>query len=166
MDNNAENEANNKERTHLRILTEGPIRTGYKVSYLSSFFSGPIYKVIEPKYGLARPKLNVLLCLSQMGELTATQIIEACGQPRASVSRAVISLIKEGRIVARTAPDDGRRQLLNVTPKGEKLLKTVMPLFIQRHREMLSVLSNEERTDLERLLTKLALRDDGWTSAY
>jgi DNA-binding MarR family transcriptional regulator len=155
-----------RERPHLRMLTEGPITTGYKISYLSSFFSGPIYKVIEPKYGLARPKLNVLLCLSQMGVLTATQIIEACGQPRASVSRAVKSLIKERRIVARTSPEDARHQLLQITRGGERILETVMPLFVQRHRELLSVLSAGEREELERILRKLALRNDGWTRPY
>ncbi|HEV8261536.1 MAG TPA: hypothetical protein VGQ19_12360 [Burkholderiales bacterium] len=155
-----------EERPHLRMLTEGPIATGYKVSYLSSFYSGPIYKVIEPRYGLARPKLNVLLCLSQLGVLTATQIIEACGQPRASISRAAISLIKERRIVARTSPDDARRQLLQITRSGEKILKTVMPLFIQRHRDMLAVLSSREQDELERILRKLALRNDGWTRPY
>jgi DNA-binding MarR family transcriptional regulator len=148
------------------MLVEGPLAPVYKISFLSIFYSGPLYKITEPKYGISRPDFNVLLCLSQIGDMNGTELIRATGQPRASISRATLKLCKRKLISARKTGGDDRQKILSLRKKGRVLLSEMMPMFIERCETMFSVLSGSEQQQLDRLLLKLATREDGWIREY
>ncbi|HKY95905.1 MAG TPA: MarR family transcriptional regulator [Kiloniellales bacterium] len=165
-DGGAQESESAAEQMHLRVLAGGAIATAYKIGFLSMFYSGPIYKITEPKFGISRPDFIVLLCLSRMGEANVSTIIRSSGQPRANISRATVRLERRKLIASRKPAADGRQKLLTLTQKGEQLLAQLLPMFVERYEQMFSVLTRKEMQQLDKLLMKLAVRDDGWIREY
>lgn len=150
-----------------RVLDDGNrIRFGYRVGFLSNWFSGPVYSVVERRFGMRRPKFATLFCLSQVGPLAATDIVRLTGIPKNSLSRAVAELVAERRVLRAVDRADSRRAILSITPEGRRTVGEILPLFEARQQAMLSVLSGAERAQLDRLLQKLVVRDDDWEEEY
>jgi DNA-binding MarR family transcriptional regulator len=148
------------------ILRNNEIVWGYRIAYLSGYFSGPVYKEVESEFGVQRPMFATLFCLAHLGELTAKDVCLLTGIPKNSISRAVARL--QTRKLIRRAPDpeDSRAAILRLTPRGRRLYEQILPRFRERERAMMSVLSSAERVQLDRLLNKLVIRGDDWTNAY
>ncbi len=147
------------------ILTRSEITVGYRLSYLANFFVGPLYSEISRRTGLARSEFVVLFCLRHLGILMAQDICEITGRPKNSISQAVTKLVRQGLIEKQVDQADGRRAPLKITPAGEALYTEIIPMFQQREQAMLSVLTERERGQFERLLGKLVLRADHWEQA-
>jgi DNA-binding MarR family transcriptional regulator len=62
--------------------------------------------------------IEVVLTLHRTGPMTPTELAEATGAPRSSVSRALTRLDAAGMITRRPDSRDGRSVLVAVTPKG------------------------------------------------
>jgi MarR family transcriptional regulator, temperature-dependent positive regulator of motility len=144
------------------ILSTNAITVGYRLAYLANFFTGPVYNEIMRRHGIARSEFVVLFCLRHLGMLTAQDICEITGRPKNSISQAVTKLAAAGYIERRADREDARRMQLAATVAGRKLYDQVMPLFLQRERDMLSALSAREVKQFEALLEKLVLRKDDW----
>jgi DNA-binding MarR family transcriptional regulator len=145
-----------------RILSRNEVLTSYRLVLLANYFVWPIYAEVERRYGIARGEFVVVFCLKQLGTLRAKEICEITRHPKNSVSQALKKLVEEDYV--RRSPDqsDGRQALLSLTSKGQSLYDKIIPLFSERQATMLSVLKKGERTELERLLGKLVLRNDDW----
>jgi DNA-binding MarR family transcriptional regulator len=52
----------------------------------------------------------------------------------------------------RTHPDDARRVLLSLTPKGARLMTSVFPEFNAEEARLVSALTEDERGELARTL--------------
>jgi DNA-binding MarR family transcriptional regulator len=64
--------------------------------------------------------IEVVLTLHRTGPMTPTELAEATGAPRSSVSRALNRLEAAGLITRRPDARDGRSVLIAVTPKGRR----------------------------------------------
>jgi DNA-binding MarR family transcriptional regulator len=146
------------------MLSSGSVTIGFRLSYLANFYTEPVYKEIARLHGLARSEFVVLLCLRQLGTLTAQDICEVTGRPKNSISQAVSKLDKGAQIVRRTDDDDARRSYLELTEAGRALCDEIVPLFLVREVEMLSVLNEKQRAQLEKLLELLTQRRDDWAT--
>lgn len=144
------------------ILTRSQITTGYRLSYLANFFVGPLYSKIARRTGLARSEFVVIFCLHHLGVLMAQEICDITGRPKNSISQAVTKLVRLGLIEKQVDNADGRRAPLKITLAGTALYTGIIPMFQQREQAMLSVLTEREREQFERLLGKLVLRSDNW----
>ena len=152
-------------RAPTDILTINPIRLAYRLNYVANFYSGPLYKEVEQRWGLSRPDFITLFCLLQLPGLLARDIVEICGRPKNSISRAVNGLLTQGYI-RREDADGGRGQPLFLTAAGEAVAREIVPLFVSREARMLEPLTEVEREMLGTILSKLCLRRDGWNSTY
>ena len=86
--------------------------------------------------------------------LSAREVADRTAMDKVAVSRAVARLSDAGR-VPRTHGDDKRRSVLRLTAKGWKIHDTVAPLARAHEREMLGLLTAEERRVLDAVLDKL-----------
>jgi MarR family transcriptional regulator, temperature-dependent positive regulator of motility len=142
-----------------------PTGIAWRLNFLANFYIGPLYKEIEERHGLSRPEYIVLFCLYQVPGLLARDIVRLCGRPKNSISRAVNANL--ARKLITEAPEAGRRGIpLRLTADGDALVRQIVPLFVAREATMLATLSDSERTLLDQLLRKLALRRDGWDTPY
>lgn len=148
-----------------RIQDLSPIPFAYRISLLANLFTGSVYRDVGALHGVARSEFVVVFCLRILGELTAQDIVEITGRPKNSISRAVNAMQARGFVARRVDPTNARRAPLTLTRSGNALYESVLPLFRAREAAMLAPLSAKEREVLDRLLRKLAVRDDAWEVA-
>ncbi len=148
------------------ILEHNPIFDAYLLNCLANFYVGPLLKVVDARQGLTRPEWIVIFCLSQREGLNAQQISEVTGRAKSSVSHAVKLLQKKALLLRRPDPADGRRQVLVLTDRGRAAYLDLVSFFVEREKEMLSCLSQSERSTLRKLMIKLTDNMESWAKSY
>jgi MarR family transcriptional regulator, temperature-dependent positive regulator of motility len=147
------------------MLARGTATIGFRLSYLANFYTEPVYREVTRRHGIARSEFVVLLCLRQLGTMTAQDICDVTGRPKNSISQAVAKLDKAGHIVRSADEGDARRSHLDLTESGRGLCDAIVPLFYAREADMLAVLTDKQRKQLEELLELLTQRSDGWATS-
>lgn len=151
-------------RTILKKNAE--IRFGYRIGYLSNFFSGPVYKVVEKAFGVQRPMFATLFCIAHLEHLSASNVCVMTGIAKNTISRAVAHLERKGLLERRTHPQDSRAAILRITPAGRKVYESILPLFQAREKELVSGLSRDEQKQLLLLMDKMIATSDGRSGGY
>ena len=77
---------------------------------------------------------------------------------KVAISRAVSRLLKTGRIRRQVFPDDRRRSLLELSKAGQKVYQQIVPLARSYEEELLSALSERQKSTLDSLLNALLAR--------
>jgi DNA-binding MarR family transcriptional regulator len=137
------------------IFEHNEVRDTFRISFLANSLVLPIYEEIKRDHDLSRGEYLLLFCLSNVSELTAQDVADMTGRPRNSISRAVHRMLRDGYLTRSPDPDDGRQALLRITPAGRALHKAIVAKFIGREAALLGVLSRDERSTLDHLLSKL-----------
>jgi len=146
----------------LDILDATPFPIGYRIAFLTNFWREPILRQMERDFGIIRPELTVLMCLSFERDVHARDICEITEQPSNTVSRGVASLEKKGLITRTRDLVDTRRQVLNITRAGQAVHDQVIARFASAEAKMLAALSEQDRRDLLGLLDKIARQVSHW----
>lgn len=92
------------------------------------------------------------------------QVAEKMGVTRGAVSKIVERLRLRGFVDRRAAQDDGRAQILRLTPSGRRLLAKLGDSADQNEAEFFDCLSRKERDQLRAILLKLATTHQ-WNTA-
>jgi len=146
----------------IDIIDATVIPIGYRIAFITNFMREPVLRDMERDFGLIRPELTVLMCLSFSRDVHARDICEITEQPSNTVSRGVASLEKKGYITRSRDSVDTRRQVLNITAEGQSVHDQVMALFAATEQRMLAHLEDEEQAQLLTLLDKLARNVEVW----
>jgi DNA-binding MarR family transcriptional regulator len=80
---------------------------------------------------------------------------------KVAVSRAVASLVADGRLTRKVDGDDRRRARLRLSAKGYRIYDEVAPLALGYQQRLLASLSGAERELLESLLARLNVENAG-----
>lgn len=146
----------------IDILDATPFPIGYRVAFITNFMREPILRRMEKEFGLIRPELTVLMCLSFQKDVHARDICEITEQPSNTVSRAVASLERKSLITRSRDKVDTRRHVLNITPAGQEVHDKVMARFTAIEARMRASLDPNEAKELERLLSKVSRDVINW----
>lgn len=146
----------------IDILDATPFGIGYRLAFLTNLWREPLLRQMEKDFGIIRPELTVLMCLTFREGVHARDICEVTEQPSNTVSRGVASLEKKGYLLRSRDTGDTRRQVLRITPEGRAVHDRIMKRFASAERRMLGILSQREQSDLLRLLDKVARDVDNW----
>ena len=144
------------------LFADAPLAAIWRLSFLSNFFTGPLYARLQAEHGLGRPGFVVLYCLSERDGLMARDVVRASGLPKNSVSRAVTDLIAKGLVVAVEDGGDRRAKRLRLTERGAALMAKLMPAFAARQADLIAPLTAAEREALHDLLSKMARHLPDW----
>lgn len=81
------------------------------------------------KAGLSEHSFHVLCLLmaSEEGHAAPSELSDLVGTSRGNMTRILESLVKDGWVSRRVEPTDGRRHLIEITPKGRDLAMTTVP---------------------------------------
>lgn len=71
----------------------------------------------------------VFTTLKTRGPLSVGALSRRLGVSHAAISQVRAALVREGLIEARLDPADGRRQILALTPDGERIAERLAPLW-------------------------------------
>ena len=127
----------------------------YRLSVLSNRISQDIARLYAERFALSVTEWRVLAVLGRYPELSANEVAERTAMDKVAVSRAVASLIRDGRLRRRLHGDDRRRSVLALSAKGHRIYDEVAPLALQFERDLLSGLDANEQHWLTRILERL-----------
>lgn len=107
-------------------------------------------------FGLTGSTFNVLMILDGEPEPLSPHVLgERLLVTRGTVTGLLDTLQRQGLVKRVPHPDDRRMLLIELTDKGREVLRTTWPANFPARTEMLSVLTDDEKETLVRLLGKL-----------
>jgi DNA-binding MarR family transcriptional regulator len=143
------------EHAHLELEHFLP----YRLSVLSNRISQEIARLYAERFALNVTEWRLLAVLGRYPDITATELVERTAMDKVAVSRAVASLVDDGRLTRKVDGDDRRRTRLRLSAKGYRIYDEVAPLALQYQQRLLSALSGEDRVLLEALLSRLSVEN-------
>ena len=127
----------------------------YKIGILRRLldrYSGP---ALTQQSGLTLAEWRVLTNLYSSSPTTSRQLCLRLRTDKAEVSRACAGLIKRGFASRRIDPHDRRSALIVITPRGERLHDTIVPLRQALQKQLEAPLSKADVAELHRILDTL-----------
>jgi len=92
------------------------------------------------------------------GDIETRHVAAEAGISKGTLTGVIGTLEKRGLLKRRTHPDDARRVLVSLTPKGTKLMVVLFPKFNAEEAHVTDTLTATEKTGLARTLRKVALQ--------
>ena len=149
------------EHAHLELEHFLP----YRLSVLSNRISQEIAGLYAERFALNVTEWRLLAVLGRYPDLTATELVERTAMDKVAVSRAVASLVADGRLTRKVDGDDRRRTRLRLSAKGYRIYDEVAPLALAYQQRLLSSLDAADRALLESLLSRLNVGSGGCSGA-
>jgi MarR family 2-MHQ and catechol resistance regulon transcriptional repressor len=108
--------------------------------------------------GLTSTKFNTLQALNQEVEsgVTQNQLSSKLTVTGPNITGVLDRLERDNLVARETHPTDRRANLVRLTDEGQTLFEQAADVHALRVRELLSVLSDEEKSEFVRLLKKLS----------
>jgi DNA-binding MarR family transcriptional regulator len=145
------------EHAHLELEHFLP----YRLSVLSNRISQEIAGLYAERFALNVTEWRLLAVLGRYPDLTATELVERTAMDKVAVSRAVASLVADGRLTRKVDGADRRRTKLRLSAKGYRIYDEVAPLALAYQQRLVAALDAGERTQLEALLARLNVQNAG-----
>lgn len=90
-------------------------------------------------------------------DIEARHVAEEAGISKGTLTGVANTLEGRGLLIRRTHPDDGRRVLLSLTPKGKRMMRTLFPLFNAQEKAVVAPLDASELKVLTKALRKIVM---------
>jgi DNA-binding MarR family transcriptional regulator len=130
----------------------------YKMSVVANRVSQSIGRLFEEKFNLQIPEWRILMALYAYGDLVFNEVVDRTSMDKARVSRGHRRLMDLGMIQPVDDPNDARKLILSLTPKGEKMCTAILPEVVAREAWFLAALEPHEQRQLDVILDKLMRR--------
>lgn len=120
----------------------------------------PRLDAIHAVSGLTGESFDVLATLRRSGEpheLTPTQLYTHLMISSGAMTNRIDRLEADGYVERRDDPSDRRGTLVRLTAKGKTLIDRAMMPHVENEERLLSMLSDDEKRDLEKLLYKVLI---------
>jgi DNA-binding MarR family transcriptional regulator len=106
-------------------------------------------------FGITATQFSLLGGITEMPDATVSEIAEARGFDRTTLTRNLDRLEAMG-LIASHHPEHGNGRISDVTPKGRAMLDEALPLWRQAQAEMRAELSSRTFDDSIKMLKRLA----------
>jgi len=93
--------------------------------------------------------------LYNKGELSVQEIVSKVLSSSGNMTVVIKNLERDGLVIRRLNPGDGRSSLISLSSKGKLLMDKIFPLHIANLCDAFKVLSNSEKEKMINLLKKL-----------
>lgn len=114
---------------------------------------------------LSISQFGVLEALLHLGPMSQKELAAKILKSHGNISVVVDNLEKRDLVTrTRGAVEDRRVVIVSLTPKGEGLVRSVLPDTEERIRHEMGILSDAELRDLVRMCKKLGLRIDTYAA--
>lgn len=126
---------------------------GYLVNHLARIFAAALQARIKPM-GLSTGVFPVMLHLWQQDGVTQRDLVARVGVEQATMANTLARMERDGLILRRPDPDDGRQRRIWLTERGRGLHADATTAAATENAAVLSGLSTAERDQLIQLLRK------------
>jgi DNA-binding MarR family transcriptional regulator len=131
----------------------------YQFSVLAQQVTEFVAKIYK-EFGLTKMEWRVLATIGYHYEISARDICQFTHLDKMQVSRAINKLIQSDFLSQQTSEQDRRKNLLNLTTKGNDLYQKIIPLVKKQEQRLLEGLSAKECEQLKVLTVKLSAQLD------
>ncbi len=108
-------------------------------------------------FGLTTPQFGVVEVLGHLGPLTLGELSKKRLVSGGNITCVIDNLEKEGVVERVPSTEDRRAIVAQLTSKGKQLFNDIFQKHAEFVADLASVLSEEEQSELSRLLKKLGL---------
>jgi DNA-binding MarR family transcriptional regulator len=130
----------------------------YQLTQLQAKVSDNVAEIYTGRFDLSRQEWRVLASLGNGELLSAKQIGEQTNLEKMPASRAITKMQTQGLLVKTTDKMDKRSSLLKLTDQGLSVYQQLIPMVLEREKELLSALSIQEKDQLNKIIEKLTLK--------
>lgn len=115
----------------------------------------PFSTHLANRYKISLNEFRLLMMIGNLGSTASHEVAEMTGVNVMSVSRAVSTLERDGRINVAPDPNNRRRKSLTLTEEGERLYAIMHPQTEKLAEYLFSELSGSDVSALDRILGQL-----------
>lgn len=127
----------------------------YRLSVLSNRISQTIAQTYAERFNLVITEWRVIAVLGRHPGLSANGVAERTAMDKVAVSRTIAKLLERGLVQRDIHGDDRRRSVLELSEAGYTIYDEVAPLAQAWEQALLAHFSDEDRRQLDGLLSKL-----------
>ena len=142
----------------------------HRLLKVSNRLMAPFSTHLEKQYDISINEFRLLMLIGRKGKAVSHELAEMTGVNVMSVSRAVASLEKKGRIKVERDPQNRRRKQLTLTKEGSRLHEIMRPQADRVASYLLSDLKPQEvaalRIILDKLIDTLEAEDEDGNSLF
>ncbi|MGX7894585.1 MarR family winged helix-turn-helix transcriptional regulator [Tsuneonella sp. HG222] len=136
----------------------GRVGTLHRVLKLNNRLMQPFSMHLSHRYNISVNEFRLLMAIGRLGEAASHELAEHTGVNAMSVSRAVGTLQRHGRITVETDPANRRRKVLRLTAEGRRLYEIMLPQTQGVADFLLEGMSEDEITKLDEIVTRMIAR--------
>lgn len=136
----------------------GRVRTLHRLLKLTNRLMAPFSTHLSHRYDISLNEFRLLMAIGRLGDSASHELAEHTGVNAMSVSRAVATLQRNGRIQVETDPSNRRRKVLRLTEEGERLYEVMLPQTQAVADYLVDGLPEADVAKLDELLGKLIAR--------
>ena len=122
---------------------------------LTNRLMAPFSTHLSHRYKISINEFRLLMTIGALGRTASHELAEMTGVNVMSVSRAVATLERHGRIEVVPDPRNRRRKWISLTEEGRRLYTIMRPQSEKVADYLFSDLSDDEAAQLSRILTRL-----------
>lgn len=109
--------------------------------------------------GLTLTQFAVLEALYHLGPMSLSDIAEKVLTTGGNLTMVAGNLQRDGLVKRQKSPEDGRVQILMLTPKGKSMMRRVFPIHAAAIAEFMGALNTEELEQLGSLCRELGQQE-------
>jgi len=144
---------------HLAVPEpDGSVGTLHRLLKLNNRLMAPFSTHLSHRYNISLNEFRLLMAIGRLGASASHQLAEHTGVNAMSVSRAVQTLERHGRISIEPDPCNRRRKVLKLTPEGRRLYEIMRPQTSAVADFLLSDLPQADLDKLDEIVGKLIAR--------
>lgn len=130
----------------------------YRLLVLSNTLGKGAVRFYTQRLKVSLAEWRLIAALSLHAPITVNVLSAELSTDKGWISRTVAALTQKGYVRTYADEMDGRKVIIELTPKGKALYKKAVPSALKRQERLLSVLSQDECDLFNHLLGKLQQR--------
>ncbi len=115
----------------------------------------PFVETLSRRHHLSLNAWRVMVVLASHPGVAAREVVDHTGLDKMSVSRAIATLLRDGRVRREADPADARRARLWLTDAGQALYRTIGEGGRQREQQLFAGISDGERRQMQATVEKM-----------
>lgn len=127
----------------------------FKLVRVVNLTARPFVETLSHAHELSLNEWRTMVVLASHPGITARRVADLTGLDKMTVSRAVASLERQGRLRKASDPRDARRTRLWLTAAGDTLFRSIGVLAAEREQRLFAGFAAADRAQFERLIDQL-----------
>ncbi|WP_241657387.1 MarR family winged helix-turn-helix transcriptional regulator [Aurantiacibacter suaedae] len=142
----------------------------HRLLKLTNRLMAPFSTHLSHRYRISLNEFRLLMSIGALGRTASHEVAEMTGVNAMSISRAVATLERHGRITVTVDEANRRRKWLSLTEEGERLYKLMKPQSQQVANYLFDAISPAELSAfgdiVEKLIERLDATDENGNSVF